>query len=315
MSKILMTVVPAAVMAIVTLVPSPVYPDHSLAVARVNGITLYRSDLDCAVEASIIRPERGSGRDTFPGERALHHLIDIELLYQEGLKRRLPGIETEVERRYQAEVRKLGGTEEMAAALDYVDMTPEDLRKTIFRNLTINGYLNQEVYEKIVITDDDIREYYQANTDLFRRPETARIKQILIRVKRWEDPTAIQEAQARARTVHREAVKGISFAVLARKYSEDPSGGDMGPIPKGNLQTHIDSVVFSMPPGGISEPIQSRRGYHIFKVTAVTPPTVRPLEEVRSRIITDLRRRKAGAMIKQVLKDLRSKARIEILVK
>ncbi|UCF29956.1 MAG: peptidylprolyl isomerase [bacterium] len=312
------TVLLLAALAVTTIGSQGARADDKLAVAKVNGMPIYRSDLDCALEAALINPRPPAGRISDPSEMALHRLIDIELLYQEGLKLRLPGIEEEVERRYAAELERLGGSEGMAAALACVEMTPEDLKRKIFRNLTIKGYLDREVYRKIVITDVEIQAYYRANPHRFSRPEAARIKQILIRVKTWGDPSAIEEAHHKAQTVYGAAVKGTDFMLLARRYSEDPSGasasGDMGVITRGNLQTHIDSVIFSLPPGGISQPVKSRRGYHIFKVVSVDPSAIRPLEEVTGQIIARLRHMKSKSMINELLDGLRSRAKIEILV-
>ena len=66
---------------------------------------------------------------------------------------------------------------------------------------------------------------------------------------------------------------------LAKKLAEDAktnfgaavsrgdSGSDanLGRFPKGTLEANVEAVVFALPPGGISEPIDTPRGYWVAK--------------------------------------------------
>ncbi len=314
------------IVLLLTLLPSvAVSNQEGSPVATVNGIPLNRSDLDCAIETTLVRlgrnmkpkpPQKHVSSEHITDE-ALKRLIDIELLYQEGLKHRFPGIEEKVEKRYRAEVSRMGGEEQLSEALSCVDMTGEDLKKTIFRNLTINSYLEKAVYSNINVSEEELEEYYESNKDQFMNPPSVRARQILIKVKTWSSTRAVQSAESRASMVHGEAVKGSDFIMLARKYSEDPSagstGGDMGIIYRGNIHKPVESIIFSLPSGGISRPVRSRYGFHIFKIDSVKPSTYRALNDVRDECMTKLRRSKSKAMILDLLTELRSKASIEII--
>lgn len=298
---------------------------EDFAVARVNGIDLFRSDLNCAIETVVIHPgptmEPEPPRKRVASERiedeALQRLINIELLYQEGLKHRFPGIEEKVEMRYRSELARMGGEEKLSEALSCIDMTGQDLRKTIFRTLVISSFLEKVIYSRIAVSDEELEEFYENNRDRFRDPPSVRANQILVRVKSWSDTRDVREAESRAIMIHEEAVKGSDFIKLARKYSEDPSagstGGDMGIIYRGNLHKPLESIIFSLPDGGVSEPVRYRNGFLIFKVNSVHPPAYKSLDEVRGQCITKLRRSKAQEMIHDLLAELRSKATIEIL--
>ena len=63
-----------------------------------------------------------------------------------------------------------------------------------------------------------------------------------------------------------------NFAELAQTYSEDPGsktrGGDLGLIDnRRRLPQDIDSLVFSLKVGQVSEPVKSQFGWHLFLVT------------------------------------------------
>jgi peptidyl-prolyl cis-trans isomerase D len=77
----------------------------------------------------------------------------------------------------------------------------------------------------------------------------------------------------------------------------------------------MESIIFSLPDGGISKPVRSRYGFHIFQVVSATPPTVKTLNDVRDECMTKLRRSKSQEMILDLLDDLRNTATIEILAK
>ncbi len=62
----------------------------------------------------------------------------------------------------------------------------------------------------------------------------------------------------------------VSFEQLAMQNSTDtstaPNGGDLGWFPRGTMVAPFEDAAFSLPPGQISEPVQSEFGYHLIKV-------------------------------------------------
>ena len=65
--------------------------------------------------------------------------------------------------------------------------------------------------------------------------------------------------------------KGADFAELAKEYSQDPGsakkGGSLGYFGRGRMVPPFEEKAFSMKIGEISEPIETRYGWHIIKVT------------------------------------------------
>ena len=295
-------------------------------VAHVNGVTIFKSDLSCAIEAALARnlisrhgdtKDPGFDRDQVDSEIALHRLIDIELLYQESLKHRFYGLTEESTQRYQLEVKRLGGEDKLISALQCNSMSPEDFRKTIFRRLSIKRLLDKVVYSRIQVTDDAIREYYELNKDQFQKPESVRTRQIVIRVSSGAGIDEWREAKDRAYTIYRDASTGTDFIRLVRRHSEDPAsasvGGDMGPIQKGDIQGVLDTRIFTLKEGTVTEPIRSRNGFHIIKIVSTTPSATKSLEEMKPHITTRIRRERAREMIAGLVEELRNKAEIEII--
>jgi peptidyl-prolyl cis-trans isomerase NIMA-interacting 1 len=79
-----------------------------------------------------------------------------------------------------------------------------------------------------------------------------------------------REAEVLARKVWKEAAaKGADFAALAAKYSDDEEtaqqAGDLGRFARGTKLPRLEQIAFGLKPGQISEPFETRLGFHILK--------------------------------------------------
>lgn len=66
---------------------------------------------------------------------------------------------------------------------------------------------------------------------------------------------------------------GEDFAVIAREYSNCPSGqqgGDLGEFRPGQMVKEFDQVVFSAEVGKVHGPVQTQFGYHLIEITQRT---------------------------------------------
>ncbi|MGH9581548.1 MAG: peptidylprolyl isomerase [Bryobacteraceae bacterium] len=97
-----------------------------------------------------------------------------------------------------------------------------------------------------------------------------------------------EQARARAEDIEKKLKAGANFATLARTDSDNPEsaskGGDLGTIDLDapNLPPTIKTAVAALPPGQLSDPVQVRGGFYIFKVISRTK---RPFSQVRAQII------------------------------
>ncbi len=84
-------------------------------------------------------------------------------------------------------------------------------------------------------------------------------------------------------------VGGRDFAEVAREQSTDtataPNGGDLGWFPRGVMVNAFEEAAFALPVGEISQPVQTRFGWHIIKV--LERDDARPLTEETLRSLRE----------------------------
>ena len=145
----------------------------------------------------------------------------------------------------------------------------------------------------------EVKKYYDAHQREFGVPESRQASHILIAADKTAGNDARQKARARAEEIHNELKKNpASFAELAKKHSQDPGsaakGGDLGSFSRGSMVKAFDDAVFGLKAGEISQPVETEYGYHIIRVTGITPSQMRTLDQVRPEIEKELKKQTAG---------------------
>ncbi len=77
-----------------------------------------------------------------------------------------------------------------------------------------------------------------------------------------------EEAKQLAESVAKKArAPGADFAALAEQFTEDPSGksngGRLGTFTRGRMVPEFDKATFELPPGGVSDVVETQFGFHI----------------------------------------------------
>ena len=154
------------------------------------------------------------------------------------------------------------------------------------------------VRAKVVVPENELRAEYERRKDSFAAPDQVVAAHILIRVNPAGDPTAEEQARAKAEKLAAQAkAPGADFAKLANENTEDPSGkgsgGQLPPFGRGQMVPEFEQAAFEMVPGEIRGPIKTQFGYHVIKLIRKEPAHVRPFEEVRGQIASELSEKRA----------------------
>lgn len=148
------------------------------------------------------------------------------------------------------------------------------------------------------------REIYLSERSKYAVPETYAVEHILVGLwGRTEEMGLARINEARAKVL-----AGADFYAVAKEYTTDPSfkqnGGKLGVMPASELASEIGQVLPKLKIGEVSQPILTRSGYHIVRVTARNPGRQLSFEDVkesileqeRSRIITRVAEEKIQAL-------------------
>lgn len=120
-----------------------------------------------------------------------------------------------------------------------------------------------------------VKEFYGITLDQFKLKVLAPLmdKDLLQSLVVNDDSISVtQEAKQKADDVLKLALQPeVSFAELARQYTDDEAGvdtgGDVGYVNQGDLPEDLEKALFALPDGGIyNQVVKLGSGYHVFQV-------------------------------------------------
>jgi peptidyl-prolyl cis-trans isomerase D len=128
-------------------------------------------------------------------------------------------------------------------------------------------------------SNDDLKNLYDDNAELYTNPERRRAQHILV------------ESEELAKDLLNQIKEGADFAELAKANSEDTSsseeGGDLGFFERELMGAEFDEAAFAMNIGDVSEVVTTDYGYfHIIKLTDIEPETMQSFDEVQEQLVS-----------------------------
>jgi peptidyl-prolyl cis-trans isomerase D len=145
-------------------------------------------------------------------------------------------------------------------------------------------------------TEEELKKAYSEEAARFVTPEKRRASHILISLPAQTTEEQVKEALTKIQGVAKQARAGADFGKLAKKYSTDsatsPSGGDLGEIRRGAIPKELEAAAFALKLGEVSQPVRSTYGYHLIKLTALSPEKRKPFADVRKELMDIVRKHK-----------------------
>jgi peptidyl-prolyl cis-trans isomerase SurA len=247
-------------------------------------------------------------------KRLMEDLINRRLMYQVAKREGMLPSTAEVNSALEELKRNNNATDEaqFRALLKAEGLTMEQVRRSVGERLAIGRLLARQVRSTIIIGEDELTTYYEANQEKYQRTPTAEIRHVLFPVPPGEDETNVR---ARAETARARIAAGEDFTRVAEHVvaSGEGQGGDLMTVHQGELAPEIEAAAFGTPAGGLSPPIRSAAGWYLIQVERVQAERVAPFAEVRDAIRDQLFQEKFEAKRKEWLANLRAKAFIQIL--
>jgi len=163
--------------------------------------------------------------------------------------------------------------------LEYYDKHHKEFTQPEYRTLSYVTITSADVHDKDAeVTQDQLRAAYNERIEEFRTPERRTVDQLIFAS---ED----QAKKAREMLASGKSIKDIAKVVPL--LNKDTTS--MGKVDKKDLADAAVEPVFSLAAGGITAPIQSQFGWHLFRASTIDPPATLSLEEARPTIEKELK--------------------------
>ncbi|MDP2940740.1 MAG: peptidyl-prolyl cis-trans isomerase [Candidatus Omnitrophota bacterium] len=178
------------------------------------------------------------------------------------------------------------------------------------RDILVRELVREEL-NKINVSDQELKDFYDKNKEMLQEPEQRNLSEI------------VTNTEDEAKLVYIELLKGGDFTALSKQYSKSPKaveGGNLGmtgldPDPKKRVRfDKFYEVAFapSLEAGGISNIFKGPDGFYIVKVESVKKSEVKPLAELKDNIKSWLLFEKQQNAISELADKLKKQIKVEI---
>jgi peptidyl-prolyl cis-trans isomerase SurA len=274
-------------------------------IARVNGDVVTLSEFEArqlaAVQQARIAPSEVERYLRENNARLLQEAIDDMLILQRGEEL---GIRLRPE--YIAEViegikkeNNIADDAELQRQLRREGMSVDEMKRNIERSIIRRQVLSRELEAKAQVGEAELLAEYEKNKAEYARRAGVRLQEIVV-----ADAGLAASLAARARA-------GEDFAGLAREHSTSATragGGDLGRLHRGEMNAELEKVAFSLPEGGVSDPIPFEGGYRIVRASERSEEQVAPFEEVKAQIAQRLGAERVEKLYTEYVQGLRKNA-------
>jgi len=276
-------------------------------VATVNGKEILRADLERNYLSSLgDNPQKPLPQESdIRRLNVLRQMIQDEILQQRAAKLNLTASDEDVNARL-TEIKAQYTQDQFEKLLKQQDLTLDELKRNIRRQLTTTKLINKEIESKINVTDAEIANYYSAHKADFDLVEPQyHLARIVVtaapprQAGNLQNINAQGEADAKKKidSLYGRLESGQDFASVAEQFSEDPNsasmGGDMGFAMESQLRTdpEVYDAVNKLKPDQFTDalpvydpgPAHKIAGYAIYKLISREPAGQRELNDPRVR--------------------------------
>ena len=186
------------------------------------------------------------------------------------------------------------GEEEKIDETEEFKNVMENARKDILAQMAM-----RKLFATVNVTDDEIKEYYEANKGKYSKGASVHAKHIL--VDNEEKCTELLNAITSGEKV---------FEDVAKESSTCPSGangGDLGEFGRGQMVKEFEDAAFAAEIGHIVGPVKTQFGYHLIKVEDKKEAGESNLEEVKDQIRAELSQKKQEEAYRAKVDELKKK--------
>ena len=207
--------------------------------------------------------------------------------------------------------------EELRKALSQQGLSMEEYREKLKDQLLRTKLVNIKIRSKIVITEEDIKSYYEKHYNQYKGEEKYHLHNIIMRIPPFATEADKQKVRERMEVVLEKLNDGESFEMLARTYSEAPmaaaKGGNLGLFRIQDISPQLQDAIKGLQAGDHTPIMGTDQGYQIFYVQNIVGTPEKSLKEVTPEIQEKLFNEIINERYRTWLEELRTKSHIRII--
>ncbi|MBC8063108.1 MAG: peptidylprolyl isomerase [Clostridiaceae bacterium] len=242
--------------------------------ATINGREITQNDLNVNI-SRFPREKQSQFYNEEGRKQLLEQMISFELIYNEALE---------------------NGVEEDEQYLAQLELA----KKELLTQTAINNLLSE-----VKVSEDEVKDYYEVNKDMFVASETVTAKHILV------------DSKEKAVDIKAEIEGGKSFEEAAQEYSSCPSkaeGGNLGSFSKGQMVPEFEEAAFNLEIGVVSEAVETQFGFHLIKVEDKEEGNAKSFDEVKDRISNNILQERQNFKFMSTTDDLKKRYKVEMFI-
>ena len=307
--------------------------DRIVAVVNNDAITLV--ELNSAIqpyieklESSGYSPEKKNDIVYKLTGDMLNRMIERKLTDQEAKRVKITVSDKEVDNAIERlKQSQLMSQEELEKAIKDDGLSFADYREKIREEILRPKLINQSIKSKVVITDSDIKKYYEEHNQNFSGKKRYYLRNILLTSPDYSgsvdksgengSDTDREELKRRAEKIKQRLDAGEDFKTIATAESQAPNapeGGDLGFFDWDILSDTIRNAVEPLKAGQHTGVIATDQGYQIFYVENIESQNLTSLDDVSKEISKKLYDDIVEKKFREWLDDLKKKSHIKIML-
>ena len=178
----------------------------------------------------------------------------------------------------------------------------------------VRAMLMEKIQADADVSHRELLDYYREHIDEYKTAPKAKWEQIMVRFDKFPSRTAARKAIVE---LGDKVVFGASFAATAEKHSHGfraHEGGLHDWTSKDSLVLkEIDEAIFTLPPGRLSDIIETKRGYHIVRVIERQSESVTSFLDAQVEIKKKIEAERRVAAYDAHIATLKEKIPVEVL--
>jgi peptidyl-prolyl cis-trans isomerase SurA len=247
--------------------------------------------------------------------RAFDSVLVEKLLASQAAELGLEATDAQIEAAIE-DIKKRNGLDEsrLDEALAQQGLDRASFRQQVRTNLETYNLLGYKVRNRVKVTDEDLRNYYQRHAAEFAGEEEIHVRHIFLPLA--ESAGAAEEAKVRTvgEKILQRLATGEDFAAVARETSKGPGaaeGGDLGWLRRGVVQKALEDAAFSLKAGQISGLVRAGPGLHVLRIEERRLGGAKSFDEAKEELRERLSNEQLETYRAQYLEELKRDALVE----